>query len=112
MEVWLLINFIMAIVVGAIANTKKRSWLGWGFYGLIIWPVAIIHIACAGPLKVAASAEEADAMAAERMAREAEEAREASRLPCPFCAEKILPAAKVCPHCQRDLAEGWAGAPA
>ena len=26
------------------------------------------------------------------------------RIPCPFCAERILPAARVCPHCQRELA--------
>jgi hypothetical protein len=26
------------------------------------------------------------------------------RIPCPFCAERIMPEAKVCPHCQRELA--------
>lgn len=30
-----------------------------------------------------------------------------SRVPCPFCAEAILPAAKVCPHCRRDLPESF-----
>ncbi len=28
---------------------------------------------------------------------------------CPFCAEKIQPAAIVCPHCQRDLPAREAG---
>ncbi len=32
----------------------------------------------------------------------------AGRVPCPFCAEAILPAAKVCPHCRRDLPETFA----
>ena len=26
------------------------------------------------------------------------------RYPCPHCAEEILKQAKVCPHCQRDVA--------
>lgn len=25
------------------------------------------------------------------------------RVPCPYCAEAILPAARKCPHCQSDL---------
>lgn len=29
------------------------------------------------------------------------------RTPCPHCAEMILPAAKICPHCRQPLAEGW-----
>lgn len=29
------------------------------------------------------------------------------RQPCPFCAERVLPEAKVCPFCQHDLEEGW-----
>ena len=29
--------------------------------------------------------------------------RVTGRQPCPFCAEMILPEAKVCPHCRRDL---------
>jgi hypothetical protein len=26
-----------------------------------------------------------------------------SRRPCPFCAEPILPAAKLCPHCHSEI---------
>jgi uncharacterized OB-fold protein len=29
--------------------------------------------------------------------------REASRIPCPHCAELILPAAKKCPFCKSEL---------
>jgi hypothetical protein len=34
----------------------------------------------------------------------------AGRVPCPFCAEAILPAAKVCPHCRRELPESFTAA--
>ena len=30
----------------------------------------------------------------------------AARTPCPFCAEPVLAAAKVCPHCRKDLPGG------
>jgi hypothetical protein len=33
----------------------------------------------------------------------------AQRRPCPYCAELILPAARVCRFCSRELPEGWAG---
>lgn len=33
-----------------------------------------------------------------------------SREPCPYCAEDIKPAAKICRFCDRDLPEGWAEA--
>jgi hypothetical protein len=26
-----------------------------------------------------------------------------NRMPCPFCSERVIKTAKVCPHCQRDL---------
>src|SRR5262245_8092141 len=30
------------------------------------------------------------------------------RKPCPACAESILPAATLCPHCRTELAACWA----
>lgn len=32
-----------------------------------------------------------------------------SKIACPYCAEWIKPQARVCPHCQRDVAEELAG---
>ena len=43
----------------------------------------------------------------ERIAREG-----ANRRPCPMCAEAILPAAKICPHCKSTLSDGWSAEPA
>ena len=83
--------FIIAIVA-MIAHGKGYKPLGWALYGLLIWPVALIHILIKPDLKAAQGA----------VARE-----RAGRRPCPFCAEPVKRQAKVCPHCQRDLPEGW-----
>lgn len=32
---------------------------------------------------------------------------DARRRPCPFCAEPILPEARVCRFCGRELPQGW-----
>lgn len=42
--VWLF-WIVMALVVAVIASTKGRSGFGWFFYGLLIWPVALAHVA-------------------------------------------------------------------
>ena len=41
-----LINVHLALVVGAVASAKGRSASKWYFYGVWIWPLALIHIAC------------------------------------------------------------------
>lgn len=35
---------IMAVIVGMIASSKGRNPVAWGFYGLLIWPIALVHI--------------------------------------------------------------------
>ncbi|MUM78291.1 hypothetical protein GKC30_11660 [Pseudodesulfovibrio sp. F-1] len=35
---------IMAIIVAMIANSKGKGAIAWFFYGLIIWPIALVHI--------------------------------------------------------------------
>ena len=80
------IYFLPAIVAGArraqhfAAIFLLNLLFGWtviGWFGTLIW-------ACAD-----------------------EPEQNAGRVPCPFCAEPILPAAKVCPHCRRDLPESF-----
>lgn len=34
---------IMAIIVAMVANSKNRSWFPWFLYGLVIWPIALVH---------------------------------------------------------------------
>ena len=40
-----LINVYLALVVSAVASAKGRSASKWYFYGVWIWPIALIHIA-------------------------------------------------------------------
>jgi hypothetical protein len=34
---------IMAVIVAMVANSKGRYAFGWFFYGLLIWPIALVH---------------------------------------------------------------------
>ncbi|MBT3808058.1 MAG: hypothetical protein HOL07_00855 [Rhodospirillaceae bacterium] len=88
----LLFGIVMAAVIALIANAKGRNPVGWFFYGVLIWPIALIHIAVVrtNPNK-------------ERRQQESE-----GRKPCPHCAEMVRPEARVCPHCRRELEDGWA----
>lgn len=36
---------IMGLVVAYIASKKGRSFVGWFIYGILLWPIALIHIA-------------------------------------------------------------------
>lgn len=82
---------IMALIVAIIAGSKGRSGFAWFLYGFLIWPIALVHALVASSTPKAGE---------KRAAAE-------GRKKCPFCAEMIKAEAKVCPHCQRDLPEGW-----
>jgi len=34
---------IMAIIVAMVAKSRGRDAIGWFFYGLLIWPIALVH---------------------------------------------------------------------
>lgn len=90
---WVFLAFLhwaMAILTAVAAQRKGRSGYGFFFYGLLIWPVALVHALLAPPL-----------------ARPSLRADEASRVECPHCAEFIKPKAKVCPFCRREVTPAW-----
>lgn len=80
---WLL----MALVVALVANSKGRSAGLWFFYGLIIWPLALIH---AFFLNKTVEALE-------------QEKQKMGEIRCPNCAGWVYKEAKACPHCQSQL---------
>ena len=81
---WLILLLLLGFIPANIAARKGYSAFGWYLYGVVLFPVALIH-----------------ALLTDDAGR--------NRI-CPFCAERIMAAAKVCPHCQREVA-GTAIAP-
>jgi hypothetical protein len=74
-----------SVAVAIYARRKHRSAAGWWFLAVIVSPlVAALFLAAAG------------------------DRRDLTRLPCPECAEDVLPEARRCPYCHAALAEGWA----
>jgi len=95
---WVFFGVTMAAVVAIIAQSKGRPASGWFFFGLVFWPIALVCILVAEskkPTKPQRVIIEATADAVEEFE------------PCPFCAEPIRAAAKVCRFCNRDLPEEW-----
>jgi hypothetical protein len=89
---------ILGAIVGAIASGKGREFWAWFIYGFFLFPIALIHILV---VHRELSVEEVAHAAALRIATE--RAAGAGRVACPHCAEKILPEAKVCRYCGRDV---------
>ena len=40
--------FVMAAIVAVIASHKGLGSVGWFLYGLLIWPIALIHVIVTG----------------------------------------------------------------
>lgn len=76
---------LLAVIPAVIAHTRGLPVGVWFLYGVLIWPVALVHVFFATPDSV-------------RIAGNVPAPRR-----CPFCAETIQAAAIVCKHCQRDL---------
>lgn len=84
---WIALLLVMTVIVAVVAGVKGRNIAGWTLYGLLLPPVALVHVLVTGRSE---AAEERRAAAAGRVA-------------CPHCAEMIKPQAKVCPFCRRDV---------
>jgi hypothetical protein len=78
----LLVGWVfLSVVVGVIAaQTPGRDGVSWFFLSLLISPLLSLIV-----LLVLPSPEQR------------------TRRPCPHCAEPVLPAATVCPHCRLPL---------
>lgn len=77
--IWILQALVMATIPAMIADSKGRDVVGWFFYGFLIWPIALVHALLISP---------------------------ADSVVCRFCTKHISREAKVCPYCQRELANG------
>jgi len=73
-----------AVAVGIGAGAKGRNGFGWFLLSILISPLIAGFLVLVMPsLKRKTAA--------------------APRRPCPFCAEPVLLAATLCPHCRSDL---------
>lgn len=78
MELFLL-WFGLSVAIGAVAGGKDRSGVGWFLLSLVISPLL------AGLLLL--------------LVGDGRSSR------CPYCAERVKAAARICPHCKSDLAQ-------
>ena len=90
MEFWALLFWaaVLGLLPAFIARRKGRSFGAWWFYGAALFIVAIIHVLVISPNE--------DAIQATELA--------AGKKRCPYCAEFVQGAARVCKHCGRDIA--------
>ncbi len=79
--IWLLLGFASAIL----ANAKGRSGCAWFLMGVLLGPLGFLMIGFMPKI--------------EDISRNS---NNVTRI-CPFCAEEVLVAAKVCKHCKNDL---------
>jgi hypothetical protein len=79
----------LSVLAGVAAYSRGRSFFGFLLLSLIFSPL----IGLIGALVVSRDQVVIDARAVSG----------GSQRKCPFCAELIQPAAKVCKHCGRDL---------
>lgn len=95
----LTLYIVVAIVAAIVAGNKGRSGASWFLLCLLLTPLAILILLALPPLKPVEP----------QSVRVVEEKDSGQRIPCPYCAELILPAAQVCRFCSRELPQGWAG---
>ena len=72
----LLVIWIASVLAAAVIATRKGNPIGGTFLGIVLGPIGLLIVLLSGS---------------------------ANRVACPFCAEKILKKATVCPHCQREV---------
>ena len=78
---FLVVLAILGCIVGAIAQSKGRSFLPWFIYGALLFIFALIHVLIIGP-----------SSAVPRGSRR-----------CSSCAEVVRNEARICPHCRSNL---------
>ena len=80
---WFVTLLVIAVIPAWIAQTKGRSFWGWWFYAILLFPITLIH---------------AVVMSANTKELENRQLQDGHKK-CPACAELIKVEAKLCKHC-------------
>lgn len=86
--IYFIIGVVAAFIVAMAAPARGRSPVGWFIYGLVLWPLALIHVLV---------------LPKNEKAIERRQVEKGERRPCPHCAEPIRPEARICRFCGRDV---------
>ncbi|MFH1914641.1 MAG: zinc ribbon domain-containing protein [Pseudomonadota bacterium] len=103
---------IMAIVVAMIANSKGRYAFGWFLYGLLLWPIALVHALLLKP-QAAQSGDFVENPDGPARCPTCGRIVHAQRDDCPYCGARLdgqttgqptplptlAPDERECPHC-------------
>ena len=73
---YLVFALIFGVITGAIADKYERNVIGWGFFGFMMFILALPFLLIAGPLNMAK---------------------------CPECQESIKDNARICKHCRSRI---------
>jgi len=68
--------WLASFLISAVIGAKKGNPIGGAFLGLVLGPLGAIIVLLSG---------------------------DRNRVACPYCAEKIMKTAKICPHCHKEL---------